>query len=64
MDRFVHQENIRHYERLLEDEQTPDRRAAILHLIEDERGKDQARASGHSVSNNQAVPAATSVPSQ
>ena len=56
MNRFVHQENIRRYERLLEGEQNPDRRAAVLHLLEEERGKDRAIALSPAVSDGQAGP--------
>jgi hypothetical protein len=42
MDRFVHRENIRHYQRLLDAETDPDQRAAILLLLEEEHGKDEA----------------------
>jgi hypothetical protein len=45
MDGFLHRENIRRFERLLETETDPDRRATLQRLLEQEHGKDSALGS-------------------
>lgn len=39
MDRFIHDENLRHYRRLLERTTDPDERQRILKLVAEEEAK-------------------------
>jgi hypothetical protein len=40
MERFIHNENIRHYRKLLEQETNEDKRAVIRKLLAEEEAKD------------------------
>ncbi|MBR1279034.1 hypothetical protein [Bradyrhizobium sp. AUGA SZCCT0283] len=40
MERFIHNENIRRYRRLLEEEKNEDKRAIIRKLLAEEEAKD------------------------
>jgi len=40
MERYIHQENIRRYRKLLEEETNEDRRAIIRKLLAEEEAKD------------------------
>lgn len=40
MERFIHNENIRHYRRLLEEEKNEDKRALIRKLLAEEEARD------------------------
>jgi hypothetical protein len=40
MERFIHNENIRRYRKLLEDEQNEEKRHIIRKLLADEEAKD------------------------
>lgn len=46
MERFIHNENIRRYRRLLEEEKNEDRRALIRKLLAEEEAKDVASPGG------------------
>lgn len=39
MDRFIHEENVRRFRRLLEQEQNPEKRNLILKLLAEEEAK-------------------------
>lgn len=56
MDRFVHRENIRRYQRLLDAETDPDRRAAIKLLLEEEHGQDETLGYGLPDSSRRSPP--------
>lgn len=42
MDRFIHEENLRHYRRMLERTLEPEERARILNLLAEEEAKTEA----------------------
>ena len=44
MERFIHNENIRHYRTLLEQEQNEEKRSTIRKLLAEEEAKDAPRA--------------------
>jgi len=45
MERFIHNENIRHYRKLLEEETNEDKRAVIRKLLAEEEAKTISPAS-------------------